>query len=97
MTWSVDNSRPASGRLRGFMGGTRENVSVLLIPQRAIDVAAREQLVVARYIVNAAALEHHDGVRLYQRGQAVRDDDERAVTCDPPQVGVDDRLAFGVE
>ena len=70
---------------------------VLQVPQPGIDVAALEQFGVAPDVVNRAAFEHEDLVRRHQRGQAVRDDDQGAVPGDAQQIGVDDRLAVGIE
>src|SRR5436305_2190944 len=72
-------------------------VPVLLMPEAAVDVAAVEQFLVRADVVNAAALEDEDRIRIHQRGEAVRDDDEGAALRDAQQVGVDDRLAVRIE
>ena len=48
-------------------------------------------------VVNPAAFEDENRVGVDQRGQAVRDDDQGAALRNAQQVGVDDRLAVGVE
>ena len=70
---------------------------MLLVPEAAVDVAAVEQFLVRADVVNAAALEDEDRIRIHQRGEAVRDDNQGAALRDAQQVGVDDRLAVGVE
>ena len=79
------------------MGWPCLEMPVLLVPEPAIDVAALEQLVMPAEIVDPAAFEHQDHVGVHQHREAVRNDDERAAFGDAQQIGVDDRLAFGVE
>src|SRR3954452_5978679 len=74
-----------------------DEVPVLLVPEAAVDVAAVEQFLVRADVVNAAAFEDEDRVGVHQRGKAVRDDDQRAALRDAQQIGVDDRLAVGIE
>jgi hypothetical protein len=70
---------------------------VLLLPQTGVDVATFKQFVVAADVVDAAAFEHEDRIRGDQRRQPVRNNDQSAPLRDAQQVGVDDRLAVGVE
>src|SRR5207237_4511980 len=72
-------------------------VPVLLMPKAAVDVAAVEQFLVRADVVNAAALEDEDRIRIHQRGEAVRDNNQGAALRDAQQVGVDDRLAVRIE
>ena len=44
-----------------------------------------------------ALIQDQDGVRVYQRGKPMRDNDHGAALCDPSQVGIDDRFALGIE
>src|SRR6202043_1890693 len=74
-----------------------DEVPVLLVPEPAVDVAAVKQFVVRADVVNPSAFEDEDRVGVHQREKAVRDDDQGAALRDAQQVGVDDRLAVGVE
>src|ERR1700758_3622635 len=70
---------------------------ILLVPEPTINVAALEQLVMPTAVVHSAALENQYRVGVYQYGETVRDDNDSAAFGDPQQIGIDDRLAFGVE
>src|SRR5215831_12927451 len=48
-------------------------------------------------VVYTTTLENKNRVSRYQRRQAVRNDDHSAALCDARNVGIDDRLAIGVE
>src|ERR1700720_3884810 len=65
-----------------------DEMPVLLVPEPAVDVAAVEQFLVRADVVNAAALEDEDRIRIHQRGEAVRDDNKGAALRDAQQVGV---------
>src|SRR5579871_999464 len=72
-------------------------VPVLLVPHVLVDVAAPQELFVAPDVVDLALLHHQDRVGWHQHRKAVRDADDGAVAGDIQKVGVDDRLALGVE
>src|SRR5262245_30565454 len=91
----ADTARASRDQAAAAGGG--DDVVGLLVPEIAVDVAAIEELVVAPHVDHAAAVEDEDAVRRHQRGQPVRDDDHRPARRDAREVGVDDRLAFGVE
>src|SRR5260221_1845217 len=73
------------------------NVAVLRVPEMLVDVAAMQQLVVRADVVDLPALEHQDGMRRHQHRKTMRDADDGASLGDAHQIGVDDRLALGVE
>src|SRR5882757_5109189 len=60
------------------MGHAWIDMTVLLVPHVAVDVAALHQLVVGADVVNLALLHHQDGVRRDQHREAVRDADDGA-------------------
>jgi hypothetical protein len=72
-------------------------MTILLIPEMAVDLAASKQFLVRSDVLYPAAFEHQDGVRFHQRRQPMRYHDETASMRNARQVGVDDRLALGVE
>src|SRR5208337_2325625 len=72
-------------------------MTVLLMPQSAVDLATFEQLLVPPDRRDLAPFEHEDRVRIDQRGQSVRNDDHRPPVGDPADVFVDDRLAVRIE
>src|ERR1700733_12819685 len=93
----VTSSRPAPGRLEGnnFMRRPGCEVLMLLVPKVAVDVAALDQLGMAADVVDLAALQHEDRVRVDQRRQPMRDDDHCPSFGDTRQIGIDDGLALG--
>src|ERR1700736_387526 len=91
---SLRRVRERNDLMRGRPG---DEVTMLLVPQPAVDVATVEQLLMGADVVDPAAFEHEDRVGADQRGEAVRDDDQRPALGDAQQVGVDNRLAVGVE
>src|SRR5205823_9291232 len=72
-------------------------VPVLQMPQPGVDVAAFEELLVGADVVHRAFFEDEDLVGCDQRGEAVRDDDQRTALGDAREIGVDDRFAVGIE
>src|SRR5690349_17247749 len=74
-----------------------QSVTVLLRPEEAVELAALQELAVAGNVDSTALIQDQDGVRGYQRGKAMRDNDHGATLRDPSQVGIDDRLALGIE
>jgi hypothetical protein len=48
-------------------------------------------------VVDLAALQHHDRIRGHQHGKPMRDADDGTVLGYAHEIGVDDRLALGVE
>ena len=48
-------------------------------------------------VVHATTIENENGIRIDQRRQPMRNDDQRATVTDAMQIGVDDRFAIGVE
>src|SRR5229473_1250838 len=91
---SLRRVRERNDLMRGRPG---DEVPMLLVPQPAVDVATVEQLLMGADVVDAAAFEHEDRVGADQRGEAVRNDDQRPALRDAQQVGVDDGLAVGIE
>jgi hypothetical protein len=69
----------------------------LLAPEPAIDVAALEEARMRRRRDDPAVVEDDDDIGADQGRQAVRYRDERASAGDLRQIGLDDRLAFGIE
>ena len=69
----------------------------LLVPETAVDIAARQQLFVPPNVFYSALLEHKNRVGRHQGRQAVRDDDQCAAVSDARNIRVDDRLAVCVE
>src|SRR5579872_3143756 len=67
------------------------------MPQAAIDFATPKQFLMPADVFDLAALQHQNGVRRNKRSQPVRNDDHGPAASDSRYVGVDDRLAFGVE
>ena len=70
---------------------------ILLVPERAVNIVALQQFLMPTDVVDHAAIEHENGVRIGQRRQPVRNDDQRSAMRDPRDVGVHDRFAVGVE
>src|SRR5580704_13351183 len=102
--WKMRTSRSAPGlgaarraERNNFMRRPGQEVLVLLVPKIAVDVAALDQRCVRTDVVDPPAFEHEDRIGRDQRGQPVRNDDQRAALGDAHQIGVDDRLALGVE
>src|SRR5215213_217796 len=82
------------GPVRYGLGG---QMAVLQMPEVGVDIAAFEQFLMRAAGVYGAAFENEDLVRVDQRRQAMRDHDQRASLRDFHQIGVDDRLAVGIE
>src|SRR5580658_1034713 len=102
--WKMRTARSAPGlgaarrtERNNVMRRPGEEVLVLLVPKIAVDVAALDQRAVRTDVVDPPAFEHEDRIGRDQRGQPVRNDDQRAALGDAHQIGVDDRLALGVE
>src|SRR5439155_4444646 len=74
-----------------------QGVAVLLRPEEALELAALQELVMAGDVDGTALIQDQDGVRVYQRGKPMRNNDHGAALCDPSQVGIDDRFALGIE
>src|SRR5260370_22444979 len=91
---SLRRVRERNDLMRGRPG---DEVTMLLVPQPAVDVAPVEKLRMGADVVDAATLKHEDRVGVHQRGEAVRDDNQRPALRDAQQVGVDDGLAVGIE
>ena len=72
-------------------------MTVLLRPELAIGQAALHQLLMRADIHDLALLHHQDLVAIDQGGQSVRDDHHRPAAGDAEQIGVDHRLALGIE
>ena len=83
-------SRDGRARRRG-------DVTVLLVPEPAIDLAPFQQLVVLADLLDLAALQHENRVRIHERRQPMRNHDHRPPLRDPADVFVDDRLAVRIE
>ena len=71
--------------------------AVLLRPELAIDRAALEQRAVRGDVHDLALFQHQDLVAFGERRQAVGDDHHGPAARDAQQVGVDQRLALGIE
>src|SRR5260370_32566693 len=74
-----------------------QGVTVLLVPEVAIELAALQELTVPANIDGAALIQDQDGVRGDERGQPVRYHDDGAAVRDAPEIGVDAGLALGIE
>src|SRR5215471_6166821 len=79
------------------MGRPWLEMLILLVPEPAINVAALEQFFVSAAVVDAAAFEDEHGVGVYEHRKTVRNDDDGTAFGDPQKVGIDDRLAFGIQ
>src|SRR5579872_4484248 len=73
------------------------NMARLLMPQRAINLAATNQFVMTPNVRDFATLEHQDGVGGDKRSKPVRNDDHGSAARDSRNIGVDDGLAFCVQ
>src|SRR3989442_5405989 len=71
---SLRRVRERNDFMRGRPGG---EMPMLFVPQPAVDIATVEKLLMGTDVVDAAAFEHEDLVGADQRGEAVRDDDQR--------------------
>jgi hypothetical protein len=73
------------------------HVTVLLVPEGAVDRAPLQQDGMGADIHDLAAFQHHDLVAVHQRRQAVGHDHHRPATGDPKQVGVDQGFRFRIK
>src|SRR6266851_4791359 len=74
-----------------------QGVAVLLRPEEAVELAALQEFAMPGNVDRTALIQNQDGVGSYQGGKPMRDNDHGATLCDPSQVGIDDRLALGIE
>src|SRR5713226_1711614 len=74
-----------------------QGVAVLLRAEEAAEIAALQEFAMPGNVVRYGLFQNQYGVGSYQVGKPIRDNDHGATLCDPSQVGIDDRLALGIE
>ncbi len=69
----------------------------LVLPQRSVEPAARDQRIVRALLDDAAGIEHDNAVHPRQRRQPVRDGDDGLARHQRVQLLLDRMLGLGVE